>query len=200
MISLTNIKKRFKDHVVFKDLSLRLPDSGLYLFVGENGCGKSTLLYILEGLDDNYEGVYLFDDKNMKLLSDKEKDLLRREEIGVLFSHGNLFSFLTAEQNRKFNLPSNTLSFTDLPENRSIRGLSGGEELLLALSNELAKNKKAYFLDEVTSSLDKDNLIKVMEALKRKSRDSLIIMATHDQRIMKTEKQIEIKFEMSEFL
>jgi putative ABC transport system ATP-binding protein len=193
MIRLEHIQKRFGYFSLFDDLSLSLPDKGLFLLTGENGCGKSTLLYLLSGLDEEYKGEYFFQGRDMKLLSEKEKDVLRRKEIGFLFSSGNLLRFLTVEENRTFDLPGNKLELVSLPKNRSVFGLSGGEELLLALSNELSKNKKAYLLDEVTSSLSKDSLALVMDALKKESKDSLVLLATHDQRIMEEGNRLELK-------
>jgi ABC-type sugar transport system ATPase subunit len=55
MIRLEHIRKRFGYFSLFDDLSLSLPDKGLFLLTGENGCGKSTLLYLLSGLDEEYK-------------------------------------------------------------------------------------------------------------------------------------------------
>lgn len=193
MISLKHIQKKFGFHVVFNDFSLSLPDRGLFLLVGDNGCGKSTLLYLLAGLDDQYKGEYLFNGKDMKSFTENQIDNIRRKDIGLLFSHGNLFSFMNVEENRKFDLPTNNIRFVDLEESQSVNCLSGGEELLLSLSNELGKRKKIYLFDEVTSALDQGNLIKVMDILKKQSQESLIVMATHDKRIMNEAHQIKIE-------
>lgn len=108
-----------------------------------------------------------------------------KKNIGLLFSRGNLINFLNAKKNREFDLPSNAIinKFDNVDDNRTINGLSGGEELLIALSNELSKNKKIYLFDEITSNLDETHLLEVMNIIKKKSEESLIVMATHDKRI-----------------
>ncbi|MCR4698834.1 MAG: ATP-binding cassette domain-containing protein [Bacilli bacterium] len=190
MIQLKYINKRIQSHVIFENLNLTLPATGLFLLVGENGCGKSTLLYILSGLDTAYSGEYLFDERKIKSCSEKELDALRRNEIGVLFSHGNLFEFMDVKGNRNFDLNSNDCNLIALPEKEPVSYLSGGEELLLAMENEFAKNKKVYLLDEVTSALDEQNLKTVMDMLVEQSKKSLILIATHDKRIINSGENI----------
>jgi len=184
MLEIKKLQKAFGRHLVFNYFNFSFPDHGLFFLVGENGCGKSTLIYIISGLDEDYKGDVVFNNRNLRTLSKKEKNSLRRKDIGLLFSRGNLLSFLNADENRLFDLHSDSLNFIDLPPKSSTFGLSGGEELLLALSNELAKNKKIYLLDEVTSNLDSTHLKKIMSILNRQSDRSLIIMATHDNRII----------------
>lgn len=190
MLQLKNIYKSINYHVIFENLNLTFPSSGLFFLVGENGCGKSTLLYIIAGLDNSYAGDYLFDGKKMKDCSEKELDRMRRKEIGVLFSHGNLFDFMDVNENRNFDLKDTPLNLVSLSNDQPVDYLSGGEELLLAMENEFAKNKKIYLLDEVTSALDEQNLNAVMDILIKQSKNSLILMATHDRRIMNCAKNI----------
>ncbi len=117
---------------------------------------------------------------------------MTRKEIGVLFSRGNLFDFMDVNENRNFDLKDTPLNLVSLSNDQPVDFLSGGEELLLAMENEFAKNKKIYLLDEVTSALDEQNLSAVMDILIKQSKNSLILMATHDRRIMNYAKNISI--------
>ena len=184
MLQIKNITKTFPNRVLLNGFSYSFPDHGLYLLTGANGCGKSTLIYILAGLDTRYQGECLFDGFNVKKANAEKRCRYRQKDVGLLFSHGNLYSFLDVEENRTFGVKENPLDFALLEKKRSVSSLSGGEELLVALSNELAKEKKMYLMDEVTSALDENHLKQVMDILMKQSEKSLIIMATHDQRIM----------------
>lgn len=194
MIKITNLTKKFDYNYVFHNFDFEFNDNGLYLLVGENGSGKSTLLYILDLLDFSYSGEVLLDNIDVKNLSKEEVNKIRRNDISMLFSRGNLLDFLSVKENREFDVTLNTKTnkFDNVADNRMSQGLSGGEELLIALSNELSKNKKIYLFDEITSDLDEINLQKVMDIIKKKSEDALVVMATHDKRILDDGKKVVI--------
>ena len=176
MIYLKSIHKKIGNTTVFSDLTLRFPDVGLYFLTGDNGCGKTTLLYILAMLDRDYTGDYLLDGEKVNGLTSERLDELRRKNISLLLPKGNLIDFLTVRENVYLDCkaPKNFLE----PEDRSVLGLSGGEEILYALSNELGKNKKILLLDEVTSSLDKENTDIILQSLKE-IKDKTIILISH---------------------
>lgn len=138
---------------MFDDLNLEFPDVGFYYLI-EKGCGKSTLLYLLSGIDDDYNGTYQINGKDRKQFTEKEIDAFRKEKMSFLFPRSNLLSFLTAEENLKLVTSKiSKSSLIDVPKKRSIYGLSGGEELLIALSNKINQKKSICLLDEVTSAL-----------------------------------------------
>lgn len=98
MIVLENITKRYGEHTVYENFSLKA--SGITALLGESGCGKTTLLNIVAGLTD-YEGKvdagevsYAFQQprllKNLTVLdnllyvgADREKALEMLELVGV---------------------------------------------------------------------------------------------------------------------
>jgi ABC-type lipoprotein export system ATPase subunit len=55
---------------------------------------------------------------------------------------------------------------------------------MVSLINEFHKKKNIYLIDELTSALNDDNVQRVMKLILEQSKDSLILMATHDKRIM----------------
>ena len=184
MIQVRNLSKSFLDKVVFSNVSLDFPDTGLFLLCGPNGCGKSTLIYILAGLDTDFIGQVIINGQDIKALDDKSRIKLRKENVGLLFSHGNLFSFLNVEENVELDSKGNRNTIKKELWEKKPYVLSGGEEAMVSLINEFHKKKNIYLIDELTSALNDDNVQRVMKLILEQSKDSLILMATHDKRIM----------------
>ena len=125
--------------------------------------------------------IYIFD-KLLKDMSEKERERMRKEKVSIVFSHGNLFSCLSASENLNFQSKKKlTLPFE---EHRNISDLSGGQEILLALLHEFSLDKEIYLLDEVTSELDENHVREVMDMIARQSEKSLVILAMHDKRVI----------------
>jgi len=179
MIELRNVEKRIQGQRILGPLNLTLPDEGLFLLTGDNGSGKTTLLYLLALLDEDYYGKYLLDGTRTDLLSRREREKLRTKKISLLLPRGNLVDFLTVSENGRLFCPQRKE-----PEDLRLSGtLSGGEEIQVALRQELSLGKKILLLDEITSSLSDEHAGEVISALKEASRTRLVLLATHDPRV-----------------
>src|SRR2546421_1200829 len=82
-----------------RGVSLRIMPGEFVSIMGPSGSGKSTLLHLLGALDTPTSGRVLFDGKDLKNLSDRERSLLRRSRIGFIFQFFNLLPTLTAVEN-----------------------------------------------------------------------------------------------------
>ena len=67
--------------------------------MGPSGSGKSTLMHLLGVLDTPTSGKVLFRGQDIQGLSDRERSLLRRNQIGFVFQFFNLLPTLTAVEN-----------------------------------------------------------------------------------------------------
>ena len=63
--------------------------------------------------------------------------------------------------------------------------LSGGEKQRVALIRTLLNDPKIIFCDEPTGALDESNSYKLMEHLKKISKDKLVVVVTHNESIFK---------------
>lgn len=180
MIKLERITKSFDGTKVIAGLSYEFEDTGIYLMTGDNGSGKSTLLYILALLDLDFEGSISFGAKRFTRRSSSVAcERFRLENISLILPENNMIAFLDAGENMSLGL---------VRRNRAVRrqrsdSLSGGEEILVAIEREEALGHRIILLDEVTSGLDDANFTRVLSGIERLSEHSLVIFATHDQRM-----------------
>jgi putative ABC transport system ATP-binding protein len=66
---------------------------------GPSGCGKSTLLGLMAGLESPSAGSVSLGGHAISSLSERDRERIRRDEIGLVFQADNLLPFLTALEN-----------------------------------------------------------------------------------------------------
>lgn len=196
MISLKNINKKYKKKFALKNINLDFKNTGLVFILGESGAGKSTLLNILALLDKPSSGEYYFNETKTSKLSNRRKDQIRSDYVGVVFQNLNLLEELTIKENLelpKFIQNKNNenidykeyLKTVNMDENLDDfpSNLSGGERQRLAILRALNKDTKLLLADEPTGSLDSKNSELVMSMLKNASKDRLVIVVTHQKEL-----------------
>ena len=180
---------------VLNNISFTLPDNGFYFIVGKSGCGKSTLLNILMGLMKPDSGEIYVDGENVTNFTKERENVYLRDKIGIIFQHYNLFEDLSVKDNLEIaisikgiadrsNLDTLLLRY-DLYDklDQKVSTLSGGEKQRLALIRALISSPKILFCDEPTGALDNENGLKLMEDLRKVSRQILVVCVTHNKRL-----------------
>ena len=200
MIKLTNVRKAFQNRIALKNINYEFPRNGLCIIYGQSGSGKTTLLNCLSGLI-SFEGSIEIDHQRIETLNDEELSNLRLSSYGFVFQDFKLFENETVEANLLFpletlnHLPNNVknrkcedlLSLVGLEhkEKQIVNKLSGGEKQRVAIARALVNDPKVLLADEPTGSLDEKNSIEIMNILKIISKNSLVIMVSHDQELTK---------------
>ncbi len=198
IIVIDNIVTAFGDTVIHDHISCTVHQGEIYGLIGGSGSGKSTLLREMTLLEYPKSGSITIMGKNLAMLRPQDTQQLR-QQWGVLFQSGALFSSLTLGENIEFLYKE----YTDLPPNLidelvdlkiKIVGLpaharylypsqlSGGMIKRAGLARALALDPKLLFLDEPTSGLDPLSS-RQFEALILQLRDLLgltVIIVTHD--------------------
>ena len=183
MIKITNLTKKYKNKVILNDLSYDFDTHGFYIIKGYNGAGKTTLANILALLDFNFDGKVELDGVNIKKIRNINK--IRNERISYIIPKNNLFSFVNVFENITFfNKEYDDTLIKNIDTSKSINELSGGEKLLVAITRALNSSKDIIILDEITSQLDKEHTLLVLNYLKELQKDKLIILITHDIRAL----------------
>jgi putative ABC transport system ATP-binding protein len=89
--SLKSHHQRIRNKRVLNRITLRFPKTGFLAIVGPSGCGKTTLLNILSGIDEKYQGDYLFKTSRSIILRESRKSAFRLLNVGYVFQDFRLF-------------------------------------------------------------------------------------------------------------
>jgi multiple sugar transport system ATP-binding protein len=194
-IILDNVSKRYgKGQGLFavKDLTLRIRDKELMVFLGPSGCGKTSTLRMIAGLEEITEGTLSFDDKRANDLSPQGRD------IAMAFENYALYPTLAVRDNIAFPLKirhwpqdridekvawaARALQITDILHRRPFE-LSGGQQQRVSLARAIVREPQAFLFDEPLSHLDVKQR-QAMRALIKRLHGQLqktMIYVTHDQ-------------------
>jgi molybdopterin-binding protein len=123
--------------------------------IGPAGSGKTTLLETIAGILPRRSGALRLMGRDMAGVPPE------RREIGFVYQRGYLFPHLSVEENVGYGAsdPAFVRELSDrLGVNallgRDVRGLSGGEQQLVAIARALAARPRILLLDEPFSALD----------------------------------------------
>ena len=73
MIEVINLKKKFKDTEVLKDISFDVKDREIAVVVGKSGAGKTTLMRCINGLEEFDSGELVLNGESIKNNNDMKK-------------------------------------------------------------------------------------------------------------------------------
>ena len=216
MIIVKNLTKIYKskgndeDVVALNKVNLVLPDKGFVAVYGASGCGKSTLLNVLGGLDQADKGEMIVNHRNTKGFSEHDWNAYRNQEVGFVFQNYYLLPHLTVFDNIAITLQMSkqteglkekiydALKQVGLEKTakRYPRQLSGGQQQRIAIARALVANPSIILADEPTGALDLKSSETVMKSLKEVSKDHLVVMVTHNERLAKeyADRMIEISY------
>ena len=180
------------------DINLEIKKGDFVIIFGPSGSGKTSLLNLLSGLDQPDSGEIVFRGKNFGSLSDKEKTLLRRDQIGMVFQSFELIPVMNCYENIEYPLLlgkmgkkerkkriseiSHSLEIADLLHRRPC-DISGGQKQRVAIARTLVTRPQIILGDELTGSLDSKTSRLIYEMLKdlNETRHQSLITVSHDR-------------------
>ncbi len=199
LIKLNDLHKKFTTEEVetlaLNNINLDIEKGSFVAIMGPSGCGKSTLLNVIGLLDNPSDGSFLFDDKEVSKLKEKERTKVRKGNIGFVFQSFNLIDELTVFEN--VEVPLKYLGFNAKDRMHKVNAalermkmghrskhfpqqLSGGQQQRVALCRAVVANPKLVLADEPTGNLDSKNGEEVMQLLLELNRSgTTIVMVTH---------------------
>ncbi len=205
MVSAQKVHKHFGRHEVLKGVDLSVPPGQVVCIIGPSGSGKSTFLRCINHLEKIDAGIIEVDGdlvgyrrRGDKIYELSEREVAeRRQRIGMVFQHFNLFPHRTVVENiiegpikvlkedkvevvararellRKVGLSEK--------ENAYPASLSGGQQQRVAIARALAMRPKLMLFDEPTSALDPELVGDVLGVMRSLAEDGMtMIVVTHE--------------------
>jgi polar amino acid transport system ATP-binding protein len=206
IIRFDDVVKRFGDKTVLDGMNFSVAPGERVTLIGPSGSGKTTILRLLMTLEDITDGVIwvngeplTHERKGDKLVPASEKYLRSaRRQIGMVFQQFNLFPNMTVVENimeapisvlgkskDEARASAETLlakvgmgEFVDAHPNN----LSGGQQQRVAIARALAMEPDILLLDEVTSALDPELVVDVLNVLRdiADTTDITMLIVTHE--------------------
>jgi len=200
ILEATDLRKAFRisatPHEVLRGVSITIEQGQFVALVAPSGEGKSTLLHVLSGLDTADSGRVVIDGHDVTAMSEEERTVFRRTNIGFVFQFFNLVPTLTAAENvaLPFRIGGQGSDFgrvSDLMNRLGLHGLqghrpdeiSGGEQQRIAIARALVSKPAIVMADEPTGNLDFVTGNEVLDVLRSfNDEGQTVIMATHSAR------------------
>ena len=190
------------EFTALKKINLEIPEGTFVILKGRSGSGKTTLMNLIGTLDDPTEGSIWLDGREIGRMSEREREDLRRKELGFVFQSVSLIPSLSVIQNVEFSLRLAGEKDQKVLRSRAEEcikhvglgnrmehmpaELSGGEQQRVAIAKAMAHRPRLLLADEPTAELDSAMAAAVTELFKKMSAEEgvTVLMTTHDAGLM----------------
>lgn len=191
MLQTINLRKTFGDVVALEGLNISVKPGETLCLLGANGAGKTTTINLLLGFLEPTSGEALVNGRNVGMAPIETK-----RDIAYIPEQVALYPSLSGLENLKYFAAlagHNSYSDADLyafvdragltkeQADRSVSGYSKGMRQKIGVATALAKQAKAFLLDEPLSGLDPsaaNEFARLADELRASG--AAILMATHD--------------------
>lgn len=186
---------------VLQEINIVVPQGSLTMLKGRSGSGKTTLINLLGALDWPTSGDVWFEAEKITGLTDRKRDIIRRQKMGFVFQSVALITSMTAYENVEFALrvagkdarqwrgrSEEALELVGLGKRMRHRTqeLSGGEQQRTAIARAIVHGPDVVFADEPTAELDTSMGLQVVGLFRTliEKEGLTVVMTTHDPNMM----------------
>ena len=182
---------------VLQGLNVSVGKGEIVVVMGPSGSGKTTLLNCVSGIDIPDSGEVKINAELIDLNSARERTLLRRSHIGIVFQFFNLIPTLTVRENislpfliaqrkgeeveSRIEAMLETVGLTQRKSHYPYQ-LSGGEMQLVSIARALVYSPGLLLADEPTGNVNPNVGRSIMDILRAtaKQLDTSVLMVTHN--------------------
>ena len=201
IVELKNVIIRQEEHIILRDVELKVKPGEFIFLIGKVGSGKSSLLKTMYHELSLKEGAGFVAGYSLNTIKSKDVPYLRRR-MGIIFQDFQLLSDRSVYDNLQFVLKATgwknkkemdvrireVLSQVDMVHKgyKMPHQLSGGEQQRIGIARSLLNNPELILADEPTGNLDPDTSDELMVILQSICRSGkAVIMATHNYNLIK---------------
>jgi ABC-2 type transport system ATP-binding protein len=189
MIEVTNLTKKYGNHIAVDGLSFQMEKGRIYGFLGPNGAGKSTTMNILTGYLAPTAGTVIIDGKDIQKEPEEAK-----ANIGYLPELPPLYVDMTVREYLNFvaelkKVPrkerakqiQEVMEMTRIEDMkfRLIKNLSKGYRQRVGLAQAILGNPEVIILDEPTVGLDPKQIIEIRDLIRKLGENHTVILSSH---------------------
>jgi putative ABC transport system ATP-binding protein len=200
-LELQNLHKHYllgeRNISVLQGVNVSVGKGEIVVVMGPSGSGKTTLLNCVSGIDIPDSGEVNINGKRIDLNSARERTLLRRSHIGIVFQFFNLIPTLTVRENislpfliaqrkgeeveSRIEVMLETVGLTQRKSHYPYQ-LSGGEMQLVSIARALVNSPGLLLADEPTGNVNPNVGRSIMDILRAtaKQQDTSVLMVTHN--------------------
>lgn len=189
MIEVTNLTKKYGDHIAVDHLSFRVEKGQIYGFLGPNGAGKSTTMNMITGYLAASEGNVTINGYDiLKNPEEAKKSIGYLPELPPLYVEMTVYEFLdfVAElkkvpKNERKNQIAEVMEMTQITDmsNRLIKNLSKGYRQRVGLAQAIVGYPEVIILDEPSVGLDPKQIIEIRDLIRNLGKNHTIILSSH---------------------
>ncbi|MCB1449456.1 MAG: ABC transporter ATP-binding protein [Nitratireductor sp.] len=204
VLAIRDVRRAYREGprelVVLENASLDLHAGELVALVAPSGTGKSTLLHLAGLLERPDGGDVHIAGKATRAMADRERTLIRRNELGFVYQFHHLLPEFSAIENLMVpqmirgvsrdvasQRAAELLDYMRIGERAAHRPaeLSGGEQQRVAIARAVANAPRLLLADEPTGNLDPEtssHVFSMLETLVR-STGLAALVATHNHEL-----------------
>ena len=190
MIEIKNVTKKYGDKKALDNVSFKVEDGDIFVFIGHNGAGKTTLIKSIVGIHDFDEGDILIDGMSIKEKPVECKKLMAFvPDNPETYEHMKAIDYInficdmydTDTEIREKNIKKYAKLFEMEDKlGDTIDSYSHGMKQKIVLISALAHDPKILIMDEPFVGLDPKAVFDMKEVLNEMTKEGKIVFySTH---------------------
>lgn len=189
MIEISNLVKKYGDHMAVDHLSLTVEPGKIYGLLGPNGAGKSTTMNIVTGYIGADGGTVKINGYDIFAQPEEAKKCIGYlPEIPPLYVDMTVYEYLKfvaelkkLDRKKRKEMIADAMDMTGITEvkNRLIKNLSKGYRQRVGFAQALLGYPEIIILDEPTVGLDPKQIIEIRELIKKLGENHTVILSLH---------------------